>query len=262
MGLPALFPEPFIHSKIALYGALQCVVRGRMGTALRLGLPRPRWPSRLGTECDFDTPPTSYGPAVSPRCGRTPAPRHGRRDHYASWQRRRAPRGSYRVCGTRRRQPCGEHRGMACVPRRRPAPRPTPPPATADALLQRALWHGPHANPDGVRSVRPLGCPTRRAACLARTTRFPATGHVPPSEGWPAHRGTFHMAFSPGRVSHCGRSGTSSRPGLQPEGMATGHRQRPAALGEAYDAACRLLQPASWVFPRAQPLTPAVSRAR
>src|SRR5712692_9503318 len=31
MGLPALFPEPFVHSKIALHGALQCMVRRCVG---------------------------------------------------------------------------------------------------------------------------------------------------------------------------------------------------------------------------------------
>jgi hypothetical protein len=31
MGLPALLPEPFVHSKIALHGALQCQVGQRTG---------------------------------------------------------------------------------------------------------------------------------------------------------------------------------------------------------------------------------------
>src|ERR1043166_8135694 len=42
MGLPALLPEPFVHSKIALRGALQCLVRrGSDWDRAQLGLPMP-----------------------------------------------------------------------------------------------------------------------------------------------------------------------------------------------------------------------------
>src|SRR5712692_2018300 len=41
MGLPALFPEPFVHSKIALHGALQCEVRRGALAQTPARLPQP-----------------------------------------------------------------------------------------------------------------------------------------------------------------------------------------------------------------------------
>ena len=142
-------------------------------------------PSRLRTGPDCDTPATSCRTAASPR--------HARRDPRASWQRRRAPRGSHRACDTTTAATRGV-RGHG-VPRRRSAPRPR---------LQRrrpcrrgtpGTGHTPtHA---GGRRVSPLACPTRRLACLARATRFPPPRTHRPRRGVAQARGPLPHGLPP-----------------------------------------------------------------